>query len=203
MSLIELTVNDVRCLRHVELALHPRLNLIWGSNGSGKTSLLEAIFLLGRGRSFRTRNSERLIRHGQQKLVVFGRTEVLGGVPHALGVQVSRGVAAATIARIDGAAAGSLTELSQAYPVQVIDPGVHKLVEEGGFRRRRWMDWAVFHVEHGFGDLWVRYTRAVKQRNDALKKQPAQAWVWDAEVAKLGELIAGARSDVLEKLQPA
>src|ERR1700761_7426623 len=121
MSLIELTVNDVRCLRHVELALHPRLNLIWGSNGSGKTSLLEAIFLLGRGRSFRTRNSERLIRHGQQRLVVFGRTggavaaglsrdALVGavaagtagvggyGVPHALGVQVSR--ADGTIARI-------------------------------------------------------------------------------------------------------
>jgi len=57
MSLIELTVEDVRCLQRAELSLDPRRNLIWGSNGSGKTSLLEAIFLLGRGRSFRTRNS--------------------------------------------------------------------------------------------------------------------------------------------------
>jgi DNA replication and repair protein RecF len=118
-----------------------------------------------------------------------------------LGIQVSRG--GGTIARIDGAAAGSLTELSQAFPVQVIDPGVHKLVEEGGYRRRRWMDWAVFHVEHGFADLWVRYTRAVKQRNAALKKQPGQAAAWDPEVARLGELIAEARRGVLEKLQPA
>jgi DNA replication and repair protein RecF len=250
MSLIELTVDDVRCLQHVELSLHPRLNLIWGSNGSGKTSLLEAVFLLGRGRSFRTRNSERLIRHGQQRLVVFGRTDGLRGVPHSLGIQVSKGssgfrqgasragepgavdaqsggqvgslgagntgssmvggagpgerpTAAGTIARIDGSTAASLTELSEAFPVQVIDPGVHKLVEEGGYRRRRWMDWAVFHVEHGFGDLWVRYTRAVKQRNAALKRQPAQASAWDPEVARLGELIAEARRNVLEKLQPA
>src|SRR5262249_47875609 len=137
------SVDNLRCLEHAELSLHPQRNLIWGGNGSGKTSLLESIFLLGRGRSFRTRNSERLIRHGQPQLVVFGRTD---GVPaQALGVQVSR--SEGTRARISGSPAGSLTELSQAFPVQVIDPGIHQLVEEGGYRRRRWLDWAVFHVE--------------------------------------------------------
>jgi DNA replication and repair protein RecF len=197
MSLIELTVEDLRCLQRAELALDPRRNLIWGSNGSGKTSLLEGIFLLGRGRSFRTRNSERLIRHGQPRLTVFGRTD--GTAAQAVGVEVSR---RGTTARINGATARSLTELSQAFPVQVIDPGVHKLVEEGGFRRRRWMDWAVFHVEPGFGDLWVRYARAVKQRNAALRHQPAQAYAWDPEVARLGELIAGSRRSLLDELQP-
>lgn len=196
-SLVELVVEDVRCLRHVELALSPRHNLIWGNNGSGKTSLLEAMFLLGRGRSFRTRNSDRLIRHGQSRLTVFGRTG--GTPPQALGVQVSRG--GGTTARINATTAGSLTELSQSFPVQVIDPGIHKLVEEGGFRRRRWMDWAVFHVEQGFADLWVRYTRAVKQRNAALRHQPTQAAAWDMEVARLGELVAEARRHVLEQLQ--
>src|SRR6202048_5123473 len=129
MSLIELAVEDLRCLQRAELALDPRRNLIWGSNGSGKTSLLEAIFLLGRGRSFRTRNSERVIRHGQPQLTVFGRTD---GIPtYRVGVQVAR--TGGTTARINGATARSLTELSQTFPVQIIDPGVHKLVEEGGF----------------------------------------------------------------------
>jgi DNA replication and repair protein RecF len=197
VSLVQLTVDDLRCLQRAELALDPQRNLIWGSNGSGKTSLLEAVFLLGRGRSFRTRNSERLIRHGQPRLIVFGRTD--GMSPQAVGVQVAK--AGGTTARINGATAGSLTELSHSFPVQVIDPGVHKLVEEGGFRRRRWMDWAVFHVEHGFADLWVRYTRAVKQRNAALRHQPAQAAAWDPEVARLGELIAEARRVMLDQMQ--
>jgi DNA replication and repair protein RecF len=198
MSLVELRVEDLRCIEHAGLALDPGHNLIWGINGSGKTSLLESIFLLGRGRSFRTRNSERLIRHGQARLTVFGRTDAISA--QAVGVQVARG--GGTTARISGATTSSLTELSQAFPVQVIDPGVHKLVEEGGFRRRRWMDWVVFHVEHGFADSWVRYTRAVKQRNAALRQQPAQAGAWDPEVARLGELIAEARRTTLEQMQP-
>jgi DNA replication and repair protein RecF len=222
LSLIELTVDDLRCIEHAELQLHPGHNLIWGGNGSGKTSLLESIFLLGRGRSFRTRNSERLIRHGRDRLVVFGRTGGDLGTVSApgysdlatavgrpgsaspfsqpLGVQVSR--ADGTLARISGATARSLTELTQAFPVQVIDPGVHKLVEEGGYRRRRWMDWAVFHVEHQFGDWWLRYTRILKQRNAALRTQPAQVSVWDAELAKVGELIALARRQFVESLLP-
>ncbi len=118
----------------------------------------------------------------------------------ALGVQVSR--ADGTIARISGATARSLTELTQAFPVQVIDPGVHKLVEEGANRRRRWMDWAVFHVEHQFGDWWVRYTRTLRQRNAALRTQPAQVTVWDAELIKVGELIAESRRRFIESLLP-
>ena len=54
VSLSEIAVNNLRCVEHAEPALHPGHNLIWGENGSGKTSLLEAIFLLGRGRSFRS-----------------------------------------------------------------------------------------------------------------------------------------------------
>jgi DNA replication and repair protein RecF len=214
VSLAELIVDDVRCIERAELRLHPGHNLIWGGNGSGKTSLLESIFLLGRGRSFRTRNSERLIRHGRDRLVVFGRTgpdvDSVGKNPdasstsvlpgHSVGVQVSR--AEGTVARIGGASAKSLTELTQVFPVQIIDPGIHKLIEEGGYRRRRWMDWGVFHVEPRFGDWWVRYTRALKQRNAALRTQPEQAGAWDPELGRLGELIAEARQRFVEALLP-
>ena len=75
MSLLELTVTNVRSIESAELQVPAGLTLIWGENGSGKTSLLEAMFLLGRGRSFRTRNSERLIRRGQDHLRVIGRVD--------------------------------------------------------------------------------------------------------------------------------
>src|SRR6185436_10531414 len=198
MSLAELSLENVRCLHQAALTLHGSQNLIWGPNGSGKTSLLEAIFLLGRGRSFRTRNSERLIRRGESRLRVVGKT--LAEVPDVIGVEVSR--QDGTIAKIRGSFAASLAELSRVFAVQIIEPGAHKLIEEGAQRRRRWMDWAVFHVEPGFIDVWSRYARAVKQRNSALRTAPDQAAAWDAEVAKQGEMIATLRRDFVDKLQP-
>lgn len=199
MNLTELTVANLRCIEEAQLAIPPGLALISGGNGSGKTSLLEAIFLLGRGRSFRTRNNERLIRRGQDQLTVTGQLNggVLGQQP--IGVRVTRD---GVTARIAGRPSGSLAELSRAFPVQVIEPGVHRLVEEGGYRRRRWMDWAVFHVEPRFVDHWVRYTRALRQRNAALKSDPSQARIWDGELAHLGELIAEFRARSIEELQP-
>jgi DNA replication and repair protein RecF len=203
MPLRELTLRDLRCIPEADLSLHPGRNLIWGGNGSGKTSLLEGIFLLGRGRSFRTRNSERLVRHGQDRLVVFGRTEDSGalgaGFVHAVGVEVDRNEG--TRARVDAAAVASLADLSRVFPVQVIDPEIHKLIEEGGKRRRRWLDWAVFHVEPRFGEWWVRYGRAVRQRNAALRERTGTR-PWDVEVAALGEQISEARRAVVEQVQP-
>jgi DNA replication and repair protein RecF len=204
MILTELTVRDLRCIEHAELSLHPGRNLIWGSNGSGKTSLLEAMFLLGRGRSFRTRNSDRLIRHGQDRLLVFGRMDAgsddENGLIHAIGLEVDR--REGTRARVDAAAVDSLAELSRVFPVQVIDPGVHKLIEEGGRRRRRWLDWTVFHVEPQFGDWWMRYGRAVRQRNAVLRERGEATRPWDVEVAAMGEKISEARRTVVEQMRP-
>jgi DNA replication and repair protein RecF len=198
MPLADLTIDNLRCIERAELTLHPGQNLIWGSNGSGKTSVLEAIFLLGRGRSFRTHRSQKLIRHGREELVVFGRMADAAGTTLGVRVHQSEG----SEARIAGAAARSLAELSQALAVQVIEPGVHQLVEEGGAIRRRWLDWGVFHLEPQFIDAWVRYTRALNQRNAALKTQPAQAPIWEPELSRLGELIAGWRSSFLVRLEP-
>ncbi len=198
MGLTELALEDVRCLRRAELHLHPGQNLIWGANGSGKTSLLEAIFLLGRGRSFRTRSSERLIRHGEMRLRVVGKVD--GPPSESIGLEVSR--QEGTVAKLRGAFVSSLAELARTFAVQVIEPGTHKLIEEGAQRRRRWMDWAVFHVEPGFIDVWSRYARALKQRNAALRSAPAQAAAWDSEVARQGEVMAALRRDFIDRLKP-
>jgi len=199
MPLAELALENIRCIERAELALASGTNLIRGPNASGKTSVLEGIYLLGRGRSFRTRNSERLIRHDEASLRTQGRTE--GAVCQSIRVAVSR--SAPLAAEVAGVAARSLAQLAQAFPVQVIEPGIHRLVEEGGSRRRRWLDWAVFHVEPTFIDAWQRYTRALQQRNAALRDGPAEAArAWDRELARHGEAVTGARTRLLAILTP-
>lgn len=197
MTLAALRLADLRCLASAELELHPRLNLISGDNGSGKTSLLEAIFMLGRGRSFRTRHTTQLIRHGQPRLWVHGRTEPEPG--HSLGIEFSRDDGLQI--RIDRVPVTSRVELSQIFPVQIIDPGIHRLVEEGPAQRRRWFDWAMFHVEPDFMRHWQGYMRALKQRNAALASGSDLA-PWDTELVRLGGLLTAGRARQLQALQP-
>lgn len=198
MPLAQLRIENLRCVESAALEFSSELNLIAGENGAGKTSILEAIFLLGRGRSFRTRTSEKLIRHGQPKLTVFGRTD--DPVPKQAGVEIS--AESGTRARINGENAQSLLELSGVLPVQAIDPEIHKLVDQGPERRRRWLDWLVFHVEPNFGVHWARYNRALKQRNAALRSGATDTSAWDAELIPNGEAITQARQRTLKRLVP-
>src|SRR5579862_6002544 len=199
MSLVEISISNVRCIEEAKLQFPRGLTLIWGGNGSGKTSVLESIFMLGRGRSFRTRNNSRLIKRNKSVMRVIGQAETEAGLSVALGIEVG---AEGTKARISGRPVESLAELSQSFAVQVIDPGVHRLVEEAGHRRRRWLDWSVFHVEPRFMETWTRYTRALKQRNTALRARDPNATIWDAELARLGAQITDSRQNLMERFAP-
>jgi len=95
-----------------------------------------------------------------------------------------------------------LLELSGVVPVQAIDPEIHKLVDQGPERRRRWLDWLVFHVEPNFAVHWSRYNRALKQRNAALKSGAAVIDAWDKELVTNGVAITQARQRSLERLLP-
>ena len=201
MSLSRLQVTDFRCLQSAELHPDSHFTLISGPNASGKTSLLESIYVLGRGRSFRTRRLEQLIRNGAEKFVVFGEVETsIRRVP--MGVEGSRkGIRA----QIDADKPPSLAELALLLPVQIIDPEVHHLIDEGPARRRRFLDWGVFHVEQSFVGHWQRYQQVLKQRNAALKaRQPrAVVSVWDSDLVRSGELLGAARTRYVSHLSPS
>jgi DNA replication and repair protein RecF len=193
-------VTDFRCLQSAELDLDPHFTLISGSNASGKTSLLEAMYVLGRGRSFRTRRLEHLIRHGNERFVVFGEIETSDRrVP--VGVE---GSGSGIRAQIAGSKASSLADLAMVLPVQIIDPEIHRLIEEGPSRRRRFLDWGVFQLFHvkQFIHHWQRYRQVLKQRNAALKAgQPhAAVTAWDADLVHYGELLSEARAGYVSLL---
>ena len=191
MSLRRIQVSDFRCLHSAEVEFHPQLTLVSGSNASGKTSLLEALYVLGRGRSFRTRKLDHLIRTGSQRFVVFGEAD-LPGRRVGLGVE---GSAQGIRGKMGGERVSSLAELAAALPIQIIDPEVHRLIEEGPSRRRRFLDWGVFHVEHEYVERWQRYQQVLRQRNAALKAREPRAAVaaWDVELVRLGDYLNDAR----------
>lgn len=196
MSLASLRIRDLRCISEAELSFGLGLNVIHGPNGSGKTSILEGAFLVGRGRSFRTRHTESLISRGRPSLQLFATTR---DPDHRIGFEYRRDEA--YTARLDGEDVRGLGELPTALFVEVIDPQVHRLVDGAPSERRSWLDWGVFHVERGFLDAWFRFRRALRQRNAALKAGQG-AVVWDAELASAGEQVAAARRAWFESVAP-
>ncbi len=155
-----------RCLKDVDLEFDPQYNLIFGQNASGKTSLLEALAYLGRGKSFRGAPRQAVVAHGERDFVVFGRVSD-GGREASVGI---RNGADSLEIRIDGETTKGAADLASLLPLQVIDPEVHSLVAGGPEQRRRFLDWIVFHVEHEYLAAWRRFRRALKQRNILLKQ---------------------------------
>jgi DNA replication and repair protein RecF len=200
MTLRRMQVTDFRCLHQEDLEFDSEFTLISGPNASGKTSLLEAIYVLGRGRSFRTRRLEHLIRAGSQRLLVVGETDAAGRRV-TLGVEAS---ADGIRARVAGERVGSLADLAATLPVQIIDPEVHRLIEEGPSHRRRFLDWGVFHVEPSFVSHWQKYHQVLRQRNAALRAGQPRPVVsaWDAELIRYALLLTDARARYVELLTP-
>src|ERR1051325_7352150 len=109
MPVSRLTLRDFRCFAALELDPAPRANLILGDNASGKTSLLEAIFFLSRGRSFRTAKPENLARQGVPGFLISAQVSDASGTV-ALGLARQGG---ALEARVGGAPAQNLAELTE------------------------------------------------------------------------------------------
>jgi DNA replication and repair protein RecF len=189
------TAQGFRCLDEVGFEPDTDYTLVYGANASGKTSLLEAIAYLGRGKSFRGAPPANLIRHGRQAFVLFAQVEMSGRVC-GVGVRNSR---AGLEVKIDGETSGGAAALAAALPLQVIDPDVHNLVCGGPDERRRFLDWLVFHVEPDYLGLWRQFRRVLKQRNAALKAGARRDGlrVWDREFCGLGERVGVARQQVL------
>jgi len=191
-----LRARDLRCLESIEIEAHPAQNVIVGVNGAGKTSILEAIYVLGRGKSFRGGTLATLVRSGTAGFTVFGEAGRSDG-RHRVGIQGTR---AGIEARCDGRSGVTMAELAAVLPVQVIDPQVHELIQGGPNGRRRFIDWGVFHVKHGFLDAWRRYRRALQQRNAGLRQGLPRSVVsaWDPELIDSGLIIDAARRSYVE-----
>lgn len=204
MALSRLEITGVRNLQAVVSRDLARANLYFGANGSGKTSVLESIYLLGMGRSFRSSQIKSVIAHSSDRCTVFGTLATTSGGP-GLALGVSRDRKGTLDAKIGGERLGASSELAAALPLQLIHAESFSLLAGGPTHRRQFMDWGVFHVEHGFYSNWQRFQRAIKQRNSLLRRgkiNASEISSWNREFSEAGELINTARADYLAQLVP-
>ena len=201
MHVTRLEFSGLRCFERGQLLPGPGINLLLGANGSGKTSILEALHLMAYGRSFRGRVRDGLVRSTAVAVEVFVEWAEAGGRLRRAGL---RHQGQSWEGRLDGAPLGQLGDLCAALSVVTFEPGSHALVMGAAEARRRFMDWGLFHVEQEFLLLWRRYARALKQRNALLKsrQRDGQLDAWEHEMDHAGTLLSQHRERYLQQMQP-
>ncbi|HSP86469.1 MAG TPA: DNA replication and repair protein RecF [Psychrobacter sp.] len=197
-----LQIFHLRNLKHINLS-PAACNVIIGANGSGKTSLLEAIFLLSRGKSFRHHQPKRYIQHHQSA------TTVHANLNDSRTLAIQKQADATTILRLNQTTVYNQSILTEQLPTLLIDPSTMDMLEQGSASRRQLLDWLVFHMKQGFHPQWVAYQRLLKQRNSLLKQrrhltqvQLAELRAWDKGLASHAALIHHYRQAIFEAWQP-
>lgn len=199
MHLTELRIQNLRNIEHEQFDLAPGLNLFVGANGAGKTSVLEAAYLLSHGDSFRTHQVEHLQRRGSEPLALFAQVQTRS-LTRRLGLLRQGG---RWTAKLDGDASAKLSDLFAACAVVCFEPGSHALISGSAEGRRGFLDWGVFHVEQDFAARMRRYRRALRQRNALLKQEAGddELAIWDEELSQAAEPLAAAREIYMARFE--
>lgn len=205
MPINKLIVNNFRNIESEKFSFHPKVNIITGDNGSGKTSLLEAIHFLGLGRSFRTHLTNRVIHYDQKDFTLY--SEINSEINNSkkimpIGLQKSKN--GDVQLKINNVFSQKLSNLIQYIPLQIITPESYKLLSGSPKERRAFLDWGVFYHDPNFYVIWARIKRLLKQRNAALKqcKRYNDLQIWDNELCLLSEQISSKRQAYFDLFLP-
>lgn len=201
MHIQSLSIENFRNLQPSRLHFSPQLNIIYGNNAAGKTSILESLFILGHGRSFRTSRHSKLINYEHDSFTLFSEL-YSNNLQHRLGVQRFR--SNDVNVRLNQESLPKLSDLVSLIPIQVLAPEHYELLTKGPSGRRKLLDWGVFHVEHSFLKRWQACQRIVLQRNKLLKISQSYKDLdaWDSQLIPLSEQVNQYRQDYCDLLSP-
>ena len=224
MRLLSLEVQNYRNIASASLTPGRELTVICGNNGQGKTNLLEAIWLLTGGKSFRGGKDAELVRRGEPFAVLEASTlsaqhpeELLLEEPEEeRRIRMTIGTPDSSRpgrnASVNGAPPKRASALAGSFPAVVFDPGHLSLVKGAPEGRRKFLDAALCQLYPGYLTVYRRYIRALQQKNALLRRSAAGPRLYaekaallevlNAELAVQGEAIQQRRRAYLERLGP-
>ena len=200
--LLFIQANNFRNFANFSLEPSKNFNLLFGANGSGKSSILESIYFLALARSFRTHLTTPVVAHKKTLATVFGSVRDKNGLTLSMGIQKTRN--GNTEIHFNGELVKTAVPLAKELPVILINPDSYSLIHEGPLVRRRFLNWALFHVEQSFILIWRNFQKCLKQRNMALKQglPLKEIQLWNKEFIELNLSLDRMYMEYVEKLAP-
>jgi DNA replication and repair protein RecF len=191
MIIESLSLQDFRNFPQLSWEVAPAGNLIVGANGSGKTALLEALYAVIMGKSFRAPTLSHLIRNTTPQFHVHAK---LHHSLKAIGLSKKNHTKTKRFCLAEENISG--VSLIRQLPVQMISPESFSLFSDGPTQRRKLMDWLMFHVEHGYFAYWQKYNRSLQQRNILLQSGGQNndlLSMWEQQMSDYGEILTQQR----------
>ncbi len=215
MRLVSISLVDFRNYHRVTFEPAPGLTAIVGSNGEGKTNLIEAVGYLATLSSFRGAPAEALVRSGSETAIVRAMIDQdldVGTEGHHRIVEIEAELRLSGRDRVlvNRQVLKRTRDLLGSVRVTIFSPEDLRLVKAGPGERRAYLDGVLVSLTPRHDALMSDLERVLRQRNTLLKQaggrlnQEIEATldVWDAKLCVLGEMVAHVRADLVERLNP-
>jgi len=207
MTVKHLWLTNFRNHREIDLSLDPGVTVVVGTNGRGKTNLIEALVWLARGTSFRGAPTEALVRGGTDRAFIRAEVETAG---RTVLLEAELVVSGKNRIQVNRQRVTRLRELLGHFRTTVFGPDDLRLVKGSPGDRRGWIDDLLVDLHPGNHALRGDLDRILRQRNTLLKQARGRSSpevettldVWDSQLVEVGERLALARRDVLAGLVP-
>ncbi len=219
MPLELLKIYNARNLIDFTFSPHKKFSIVYGSNGVGKTTILESIYLLLRSRTFRSNQLKNFINHKETTCTIFSKFCVADENKFTnnftLGISRSKN-SSQPILHLNSEKINKLSIISNLVVLALITPESFSLLDEGPSVRRKFIDWGVFHVEPLFLNDWRSFKKILSNRNALLAKfsnefklnkrlsshSYEQINCWSSQLNELNTNLDCYRSAQIEKIYP-
>ena len=196
MAIKKLSLKNFRCFQNTSYDLCDGLNFFHGTNGAGKTSILEAVYILGSGNSFRTTKSNNLIKLGSESFKISAK---IGDYGQKITISKTKSKNLSIKVNEKNKIKRELVSL---LPINAIDSKMFFYLSSAPDYRRKSLDRSLFLVSNTYQKSWFSYYSALRQRNSSLKRNsPQEAISWNMPLSDAASVIQNERSYFLDKIK--
>jgi len=194
-----INISNFRNFKEIALSFCENCNIIYGNNGTGKTSILEAIYYLVFGRSFRAYFLNKIIKHNTDHMIIFGK---LYNENRIIPIGTKRSINGYKDIKFFGNSLISHMEITKMVPIQLLNHESYSLLSGGPINRRKFINWGLFYTEYTFLNLWRKIKRIIIQRNTAIKNKLSftDITTWDITLSQLGNQLHLYRKQYINEL---